>query len=97
MRIDALGPAAGSLVAALAAANLACAALYGWDKARAARGRRRVAERTLLWTSLPGTAPGAWCAVFLFRHKNRKAGYLVRLALVTLVQLAALYWILTLR
>ena len=81
------------LLLVLAVLNLAAFGLYGWDKRRAIRGGRRVPEARLLWFSLPGTAPGAWAAVFVFRHKVRKASYLAKLVLVTAVQIAAVWFL----
>jgi len=77
---------------ALVAGNAICFLLYGWDKLAARRRARRVPERTLLLASTPLTALGAWIGVLLLRHKSSKASYLLRLALVTVVQALAVGW-----
>ncbi len=69
--------------------NAVCFAAYGWDKLCAVRGRKRVPETRLLGFSLPLTAAGAWTGVLIFRHKTRKTGFLVKLGLLTLLQVAA--------
>jgi uncharacterized membrane protein YsdA (DUF1294 family) len=50
---------------------------YGVDKAQAARGGRRVRESTLHLLELLGGWPGALLGMSLFRHKTRKASFLV--------------------
>lgn len=54
------------------AASLIALLLYGWDKAAARRGARRVPESRLLLLGLLGGAPGALAGMLLFRHKTRQ-------------------------
>lgn len=54
------------------AASLLALLLYGWDKAAARRGARRVPEARLLLLGLLGGAPGALAGMLLFRHKTRQ-------------------------
>lgn len=76
------------------AGNVLAFLLYGWDKLAARRGRRRVSEKSLLLSSTPGTAIGAWCAVLAFRHKSSKASYLMKLTFVTVLQALVAGWVL---
>ncbi|GAA4359163.1 hypothetical protein GCM10023185_25510 [Hymenobacter saemangeumensis] len=55
--------------------NLLCFLLFALDKRKAQRGQRRIAEKTLHLATLPGAAPGAWAAILLLHHKNRKAAF----------------------
>jgi uncharacterized membrane protein YsdA (DUF1294 family) len=71
--------------------NAATFLLYGWDKWMARRGNRRVPEAWLLGSALAFGAPAAWLGVFAFRHKTRKASFLVKLVLVTLLDVAAVW------
>lgn len=71
-----------------AAAFGACVA----DKRRAARGRARVRERTLLLLALAGGSPGLVLAMLAARHKTRKAAFLAPLGLILLAQAAAVWW-----
>lgn len=71
--------------------NGLCFLLFALDKRRARRGQRRIAEKTLHLATLPGAAPGAWAAIFLLRHKNRKASFWAITLLLTLAQGAAWY------
>ncbi|OJY60887.1 MAG: hypothetical protein BGP16_13270 [Sphingobium sp. 66-54] len=88
---------AGPLLAGLwlIAINLAALAAFGVDKRRARDGRRRLRERDLLLLALIGGSGGAWLGRGLFRHKTRKAGFLLALALVTAGQIAILLWLIT--
>jgi uncharacterized membrane protein YsdA (DUF1294 family) len=73
--------------------NLLCFMLFASDKRKAQRGQRRIAEKTLHLATLPGAAPGAWAAIFLLHHKNRKAAFWSVTLLLTLLQGAALYFV----
>ncbi|MBF9238062.1 DUF1294 domain-containing protein [Hymenobacter sp. BT683] len=72
--------------------NLLCFLLFAWDKRNAQRGQRRLAETTLHLATLPGTAPGAWAAIWLLHHKNRKAAFWGVTLGLTLLQGAVLYF-----
>jgi uncharacterized membrane protein YsdA (DUF1294 family) len=61
---------------------------FGIDKRRATRNERRIPERTLHGLELAFGWPGALAGMLVFRHKTRKARYLVVTALVVLVHLA---------
>lgn len=45
--------------------------MYGIDKLKAIRGSRRIPERTLLLSAVPGGI-GALLGIFCFRHKTKK-------------------------
>lgn len=60
--------------------------VFAFDKWAARRGRRRVPERTLLLLAALGGAPGAWAAMYLFRHKTRKPVFFVGVPLLLLLQ-----------
>jgi uncharacterized membrane protein YsdA (DUF1294 family) len=73
--------------------NALCFLLFALDKRKAQRGQRRISERTLHLATLPGAAPGAWAAIFLLHHKNRKAAFWSITLLITLLHGAALYFL----
>ncbi|MFZ5828124.1 MAG: DUF1294 domain-containing protein [Bacillota bacterium] len=77
---------------ALASYNLLVLAIYALDKARARRGRWRIAEATLLWLALPGGGAGALAGVYLVRHKSRKPRFALGVPLIFLAQAALALW-----
>ncbi|WP_324680715.1 DUF1294 domain-containing protein [Hymenobacter sp. GOD-10R] len=72
--------------------NLLCFLLLAWDKRKAQQKQQRIAEKTLHLVTLPGAALGAWAAIWLLHHKNRKAAFWDITLLLTLLQGAVLYF-----
>ena len=72
--------------------NLLCFLLFALDKRKAQRNQRRIAEKTLHLATLPGAAPGAWAAILLLPHKNRKAAFWGVTLVLTMLQGAVLYF-----
>lgn len=60
------------LLVAYAALSLVLFAMYGFDKAAAKRGGRRIPEASLHLVAVLGGWPGALAARHLFRHKTKK-------------------------
>lgn len=56
---------------------------FAIDKAAAVRDRRRIPESTLHIMELLCGWPGAWLAIFLLRHKNRKLSFLAITAAIS--------------
>ena len=71
-----------------AAVSFVTFVVYGIDKRRAIRGRRRVPERTLHLLELLGGWPGAILGQALFRHKRRKLSYMAVFAMIVAVHVA---------
>lgn len=72
----------------LIAINIIAFVLFGIDKERALRERRRLPEAYLLWLALLGGAAGAIAGQQIFRHKTRKQPFrtlLIGAAVVNLV------------
>lgn len=91
-----LSPA--NLITALAAINFLAFAMFGIDKAKAAAGKRRIAESTLLLIAFVGGTPGAYVGRAVFRHKTRKQPFSRKLHTIAAMQVmgigAALGWLL---
>lgn len=68
--------------------------LYGFDKARARMGGRRVPEAVLHLLALAGGFPGGWAGRSVFRHKTNKASFLFVLSVSTAIHLGLVYWLL---
>lgn len=67
------------------ALNLASFTLFGIDKIQAQAHGRRVPEYTLYLATLAGGSIGALAAMQLFRHKTRKVGFQVVMAILILI------------
>ena len=65
--------------------------VWGLDKWKARRDKRRISERTLLLLTLAGGGLGAWAGVRLFRHKSKKRSFQWKLVLVT-PGILVLFW-----
>lgn len=52
--------------------------LFGFDKWRAGRGGRRIAESVLWWVSALGGWPGGLLGIVVFRHKSAKPVFLLK-------------------
>jgi uncharacterized membrane protein YsdA (DUF1294 family) len=75
-----------------AVASVAAFIAYGLDKRAALRGRWRVPEASLHLLELLGGFPGALLGQRAFRHKRRKARYMIIFWLI--VTLHAAGWLL---
>ena len=67
------------------AVNLIAFALFAGDKRRAVRHAWRI--RTLLLSAFAGGATGALAAMLLYRHKTRKAKFLILVPLAAFLHL----------
>ena len=57
--------------------NIAAWLMYGLDKWKAKSGAWRISERALLLAALAGGSVGALAGMMLFRHKTRKAKFVI--------------------
>ena len=65
--------------------------LFGFDKWRAGRGGRRVAEASLFWVSALGGWPGGLLGMVVFRHKSAKGSFQLKFAAAFFVWAALVY------
>lgn len=76
------------IVGWMSLASLVAFGAHGLDKRAAIRGRRRVPEARLHGLELVGGWPGAIVGMLVFRHKIRKASYLVVTGLIVAAWIA---------
>ena len=65
-----MDPIAKAFAIYLAAINVATFVVYGVDKLKARRGRRRISEAALLLLALLGGSLGAWLGMKAWHHKT---------------------------
>lgn len=80
---------------ALIAMNVIALGLFGLDKHRARTHGWRVPEKTLFAAALLGGGWGAWCGIYLFRHKTRHWYFVVLIPLIAVAEYGLLAWLLT--
>ena len=62
--------------------------LYGTDKWKAKKGKRRISEKSLLWTAALGGSVGGLMGMYTFRHKTRKAKFYLGVPAIIALQVA---------
>lgn len=69
----------------LIAVNVITWIIYGLDKWKARNGKQRIPERTLLLFTAAGGSAGAVAGMLMFRHKTRKAKFVVAVPVLLVV------------
>lgn len=69
----------------LIAINVITWIIYGLDKWKARKGKQRIPERTLLLFTAAGGSVGAIAGILMFRHKTRKAKFVVAVPVMLVV------------
>lgn len=70
--------------------NLITFAVFGFDKAKAVRGKYRIKEATLLTFSLLGGALGGVFGMYVFHHKTKKPLFRLGVPLILIAWAAVL-------
>lgn len=86
-------PLTVALLSYLAAVNAVTFAVYGADKRRARKERRRVPEKTLVLLAVIGGSAGAWAGMYAFRHKTRHWYFVWGIPAILAAQLALAVWL----
>ena len=76
--------------------NLITFLTFGYDKAGAAAGNRRVPEKVLWTLALVGGSAGALAGMKLFRHKTRKISFQLVMGLIVLMHLGIIWVVINL-
>nr|WP_296960871.1 DUF1294 domain-containing protein [uncultured Mediterraneibacter sp.] len=74
-------------------ANLVTWILYGVDKRKAIKGAWRIPEKTLILSAVIGGSVGALAGMMMFRHKIRKAKFMVGVPVIFVVQCIVLAFV----
>ncbi len=82
-------PAAITAIFYLIAINTATFVIYGIDKSRAKRSRRRISEATLLGLAVAGGSAGAWLGMKEWRHKTQHKKFKYGIPIIIILQAAA--------
>ena len=82
-----------ALLLVLAAVNVVAFAVYGADKRRAKKGKRRVPEKTLFLLAAIGGSLGAWAGMYAFRHKTRHRYFVWGIPAILAAQMALAVWL----
>ena len=82
-----------ALVGWLALVNLIAFTVYGADKRRARKDRRRVPEKTLFLLAIIGGSLGAFLGMRLFRHKTRHWYFVWGIPAIMALQIALGLWL----
>ena len=92
-----MSPLTAALLLYLAAVNVATFLVYGTDKRRAKKDKRRVPEKTLFLLALIGGSVGAWAGMYAFRHKTRHWYFVWGIPTILAVQIAFAVWLMAQR
>jgi uncharacterized membrane protein YsdA (DUF1294 family) len=82
------------LVLIMALWNIVTFAMYGIDKRKAMKGKRRISERSLILCAFIMGSVGALLGMSVFRHKTKhlKFKLLLPVALIINIGIVALVW-----
>ena len=82
-----------ALLGYLAAVNLLAFTVYGVDKRRAKKDKRRVPEKTLFLLAIIGGSVGALLGMYTFRHKTRHWYFVWGIPAILVIQIALTVWL----
>ena len=66
--------------------NLVAFIVYGIDKGKARRHRKRIPESTLILLAIMGGSIGSWLAMYIFRHKTKHRKFTIGIPVILVVQ-----------
>ena len=79
----------------LLAINIATFFLYGIDKYKAKKGKRRISEATLLTMAAIGGSIGAWVGMRIWHHKTMHKKFKYGIPVIIIFQVALAVYLLT--
>ncbi|HHY41581.1 MAG TPA: DUF1294 domain-containing protein [Thermoanaerobacterales bacterium] len=69
--------------------------LMGIDKYKSKHNLWRISEKTLFTVSILGGAAGVLIGMYFFRHKTKHISFIWGIPIILILQVAAVYYILT--
>ena len=88
-----MSPLTAALLLYLAAVNVVAFAVYGADKRRAKKERRRVPEKTLFLLAVIGGSVGALAGMRVFSHKTRHWYFVWGIPAILAAQIVLAVWL----
>lgn len=67
--------------------NVVAFLMYGMDKWKARKGKRRIPEKTLLGIATIGGSVGAFLGMYVFHHKTKKIKFYLGVPVIFLIQM----------
>lgn len=83
------------LLSCIIAVNVITFVVYGIDKLKAKKGKRRVPEATLLLLAIVGVSVGAWCGVKVWHHKTMHVKFKYGIPLIMAMHAVLLVYLMT--
>ena len=77
----------------LLAVNIATFLLYGIDKYKAKKGKRRISEATLLTMAAIGGSIGAWAGMRLWHHKTMHKKFKYGIPVIMIMQVCLVVYL----
>lgn len=88
-----MDPVFTAVLVFLAVVNVIAFTVYGADKRRAKKGKRRVSEKNLFLLALVGGSVGALAGMYTFRHKTRHWYFVWGIPAILAAQIALAVWL----
>ena len=79
----------------LAIINIIAYIVYGIDKLKSKKGKRRIPESTLLLLAIIGGSIGAWCGVKFWHHKTMHKKFKYGIPLIIAIQIGVCLYLIT--
>ncbi len=67
--------------------------VFGIDKLKAKKGKRRIKEKTLIWLCVFGGALGGFIGMYFFRHKTLKPKFFISVPIILLLQTGLVFYL----
>lgn len=77
----------------LAIISVVAAIMTVWDKSRAQKHKRRIAEKTLFGTAVLGGSAAMYLTMLAVRHKTKHKRFMIGLPLIMIVQVIVIAFV----